>query len=297
MDTTSLADIPSHLVLVETPATDREEDSPLEADHAGGYCDMLCDMCWDDDMFSSWSPEDSDGLEYRLDDANPIFDFHDMKARRASRHTIERYHTALARRRRTTKRDVIRANRSHEPIGSRNDVWREDLEKGAFATYNRRRCRCDYCIQLDTLAQERQTLRWVVRRAEQGKDWRGGGWNKKPRWVDYDWDVECGEGDAGENGDSAGSVFEPGRVPPMEACLSELVRIRRPRCRRAVQSILLPCSVLASRGTEGLLLATEPDPSIEPTSPNLGSEPLCSNDGWEVLSLYSEWDQCSVQSL
>jgi hypothetical protein len=285
MDTTSSpADFSSHLVLT----AGLEEDSQSEADH---LCES-CSMCWDD-IFSIWAPEDSEEEEH---DPNTVFDFHGMKARRASQHAIKRSHTAFARRRRTTKRDISRTNHSQEPIGSRNDIWREGLEKGAFVTYNRRRCRCDYCMQLATLAQERRTLRWAVRRAEQGKDWRGRMFtaSKKPRWVDYDWDVECGDGGAGEHWDGAESVFEPERVPPMEGCLSELTRIRRPQSRKAVQSKLLPYTC---RGMKGSLSATESDLSIESNSSTSGSGPSRCDDDWEVLSLYSEWDQCSVRSL
>ena len=193
---------------------------------------------------------------------NAAFDLHGMKARRASRYAVQRSHsTALARRQRTTKRDASRADRSQEPIGSRNDVWREGLEKGALATYVRRRCRCEYCVHQTVFTHERRTLRWAVRRAEQGKDWGTNQERRWPRWVDYDWDVESGDGDAGESWDGAECVFGPGGVPPMEATLLELIRIRRPQSRRAAESRLLPYSDFTLRGTNRLLSATEADPS------------------------------------
>ena len=303
-NTPSLACFPCHLALAETPPHNRDEDSQSEAGDVYEYCNFS--MCWDG-IFSNWSPKDSGGeLEHQMDlgftDSYPIFDFHGMKARRASRHAVERSHTALARRQRTTKRDVSRTNRTQEPIGSRNDVWKEALEKGAFATYVRRRCRCEYCMQRATLSQERRTLQWAVRRAEQGKDWGGerDTTSKKPqwpRWVDYDWDVEYEDGYDGESWDREECVLGLGKVPPMEANLSELVRIRRPRSRRAEQSRLFSYSGLAHRGTKGTLSTSESDPSIEPTSPISGSGPLRCDDDWEVSTLYSEWDGCSVQSL
>jgi len=282
-----------------TPTTTHEEGSELEVDHK---CD---DGCWDDNC--SWVlttfSEDSESefecpTDVELTDTNPIFDFYGMKARPASQHAVERSYTTLARRRRTTKRGVGRVN-SQEPIGGRNDIWRAGLEKGALTTYTRRRCRCDYCMQLDTLAQDRRTLRWAVRRAEQRKDWEGGRStaNKKPRWADYDWNVGYGAGDAGEGWGGAEGVFESERVPPMEVSLLDLVYVRRPQSRRAVQARPSLYSGIASRGTDGSLSATEFDLSIEPSSPNSGSGPLLCDPDWEVLSMYSEWDRCSVQSL
>src|SRR5258706_1106978 len=177
MDSTSSpADFPSQKALAETSTHDLEEYSQSEGDDVYKYSN--CNMRGDGTS-SSWSPDDSEGetvhqMDFVFTDANPAFDFHGMKARRASRYAVERSHTALARRRRTTKRDASRADRSQEPIGSRNDVWREGLEKGAIATYVRRRCRCEYCTLQTGLVQEHRTLRWAVRRAEQGKDWGRG---------------------------------------------------------------------------------------------------------------------------
>ena len=302
--TSSLAGFPSHLALAETPPNNSDEDdSQSEAGDIYKYCNF--NMCWDG-IFSSLSSEDSGReLEHQMDfgfsDSYPIFDFHGIKARRASRYAVERSHTALARRQRTTKRDVSRANRSQEPIGSRNDVWKEALEKGAFATYVRRRCRCEYCMQRATLSQERRTLQWAVRRAEQGKDWgrERDTTNKKPQWpqwADYDWDVEYEDGYDGESWDREECVLGLGKVPPMEANLSDLVRIRRPRSRKAEQSRLFPYSGLAHRGTKNTSSMSESDHYIELASPISGSGPLLCNDDWEVLSLYSEWDGYSVRA-
>ena len=300
MDTTSSpADIPSQKALAEISTHGLEEYSQLEGDDVYKYCN--CNT-YRNGTSSRWSPDDSEGeivgqMDFVFTDANPAFDLHGMKARRASLYAVQRSHTAIARRQRTTKRDASRANRTHEPIGSRNDVWREGLEKGALATYVRRRCRCEYCVHQTIFTQERRTLRWAVRRAEQGRDW---GTNQKPRWprwVDYDWDVESGDGDAGDSWDGAESVLRPGRVPPMEANLSELIRIRRPQSRRAAQSILLPYSDFTLRETNRSLSATEAEPSIKANPPISGFGPLRCDDAWELLSLYSEWDGCSVQSI
>jgi hypothetical protein len=287
--TSSLADFPNpSATLAETQTNNFEEDNQSEAGDVYTYNSM----CWDSTI-SIWSQEYSD------DDANPLFDIHATKARCASRHAVKRSHTALARIQRTTKR---RADQGQEPIGSRNDVWREALEKGAIATYARRRCRCEYCKQQAILVQERRTLRWAVRRVEQGKDWGRGRFttnrqSRWPRWVDYDWDVEYEDGDAGESWDGAESVFGPGRVPPMEANLSELIRIPPPRFRRAAQSRRLQYSGLARRGTKGSSSVTETDPCVESSTPIPDSGPSRCDDDWELLSLCSEWDGCSVQSL
>jgi len=299
-ETSSLADFTSHSALAETPTHSLEEENQSEADHVCDYYD--CGECWDDG-FSSWS---MDGDEREMDsefaDANPIFDFYGMKARRASRHTVKRSRTALARRQRTTKSDVSRANRSQEPIGSRNNIWREALEKGALATYVRRRCRCEYCVLQVSLVQDRRILQWAVRRAQQGKDWGRGRvtTNKKPRWpqwVDYDWDVGYEDGDAGESWDGAESALRPRKVPPMEASLSELIQIPRPWFRRAAQFRLPPYPGLARRGTKGSLSVTDSDPLIVSSSLLPDSRPSRCDDDWDVLSLFSEWDGCSVQSL
>jgi len=283
----SLFSLPSHS---GAPTTAPEEGTKLEVYH------IYEEGCWGD----AFSDDGETEFEYPMDaeslDANSI-DFHSMKARRASRHAVEHSHTTLARRRRTTKRELSGANRQ-EPIGSRNDIWREGLEKGALTTYNQRRCRCDYCMHLDTLAEDRRTLRWALRRAERGRRWEGGRptANKEPRWVDYDWDVGYEDGDSGE-WSGAESVFEPERVPPIEVGLLDLVRDRRPQYRRAAHARLSLYPGIANRGTNGLLLAAESDLSIESTSPTSDSGPLPCDHDWEVLSLCSEWDRCSVQSL
>jgi hypothetical protein len=287
--TSSLSEFPSHPVLGNTPTTTLEEGSQLKQD----------------DLYDDYSPYEGpeywhalheERMEVEWTEANPVFDFDGMKERRTSQHAVEHSYAMLARRRRTSKCDYGRANRDQEPIGGRNDVWREGLEKGALGTYSKRRCRCDYCMQLAALAQERRTLRWAVRRAEQGKDWEGERLTiyKKPRWVDYEWGVEYGDVDAGEHWGGAECVLEPGRVPPMEVGLLELVRVPGRRSRRVVQAILSPYSSTADQeGTKGSLSATQSDLSIESSSPT----PDSGDYDWEVLSLYSEWDQCSVRSL
>ncbi len=116
-------------------------------------------------------------------------------------------------------------------------------------------------------------------------------------YLPQNWDVESGDGDMGESWDGAECVFGHGRVPPMEANLLELIRIRRPQSRRAAQSRLLPYPDLSRQGTNSSLSATEADPSVEAAPPISDFGPLRCDDDWELLSLYSEWDGCSVQSI
>jgi hypothetical protein len=273
------------------PATAPEEggvDGEYDDEGAWGDGESLFGSWWSE----SWRAACEYALEVEWAEANPVFDFDGMKQRRASRHAVGRSYTTLSRIRRTAKRDFGRTSHQ-EPIGSRKDIWRESLEKGARTADKWRRCRCSYCMQLATLTQERRAFRWAVRRTEQGKDWAGGKWStdKKPRWVDHDWDVVYGDGDGdtSEIWDGAEGAFEPEWVPPMEVDLLELVRIRGPQSRRAVQARLsLYSGVPGQRGTIS--------ESTEPTATS-GPPPFDTDRDWELLSVYSDWDRCSVQSL